>query len=88
MRNINITKYRKLLYTLQFLCKSRKRDLHYNSLWNRNRLTDFERGRIEGMHAAYNDVLRKVQEMMEYADTEWDHIECRKAENRHDKRRN
>ena len=40
------------------------------------------------MHAAYNDVLRKVQEMMEYADTEWDHIECRKAENRHDKRRN
>ena len=40
-------------------------------------LTDFERGYIAGKHAAYNDVLRKIQKMVEDADIDWWNCHCR-----------
>ena len=74
MRDINVTKYRKLLYELQYFCKTSKRKIYKG--WTKNR-TDFERGFGEGKHAAYNEVLRELQKMVEYADVDWEHMHCR-----------
>ena len=81
MRNINVVKYRKLLYKLQFFCRQKKGYLYKDFAFPKKRLTDFERGYIDGKHAAYNDVLRKVQRMHELAEYDWDDVYCREEKN-------
>lgn len=78
MRDINVTKYRKLLYIMQHFCSREKWTLSRMS-YNKS-LTDFERGIIQGKHAAYNKVLRKLDKMVEYADIDWDCVSCREED--------
>lgn len=75
MRDINIVKYRKLLYNIQYFCSHSKWTLS-RTRYNK-RLTDFERGIIQGKHAAYNEVLRELNKAVEYADIDWEHVHCR-----------
>lgn len=77
VRDVNIVKYRKLLYKLQFFCKQKKSYLYKDFIFPKKRLTDFERGYINGKHAAYNDVLRKVDKMSQYAECDWESVHCR-----------
>jgi len=77
MRNINVVKYRKLLYALQFYCRQAKGYLYKDFVFSKKILTDFERGYIAGKHAAYNDVLRELQKMSEHAEYDWDSVHCR-----------
>lgn len=77
MRNINVVKYRKLLYELQFFCRQKKGYLYKDFVFPKKRLTDFERGYIDGKHAAYNDVLRKVNDMSNSAEYDWASVHCR-----------
>lgn len=81
MRDANIVKYRKLLYNIQYFCSHEKWILS-RTRYNK-RLTDFERGIIQGKHAAYNEVLRELHKAVEYADIDWEHMHCReeKVEN-------
>lgn len=72
MRDKNITKYRKLLQELQLYCKDKKSEIHIH--FNR---TDFERGRADGEHTAYNDVLRKLNDMINFAECDWENVKCR-----------
>lgn len=82
MRNINVVKYRKLLYEVQFFCRTSK-----SKLWNslvfpkKKYLTDYERGYIAGQHKAYNEVLRKVGTMIDTAEYDWDGMHCREERN-------
>jgi hypothetical protein len=70
MRDINVTKYRKLLQQLQYFCSLGKaKDLCEHS--------DFERGFAIGRRAAYNEVLRKLSQAIDYADLDWEHTHCR-----------
>lgn len=78
MRDINVTKYRKLLYNLQHFCSHEKWLLsrtRYNKIY-----TDFERGIIQGKHSAYNEVLRELNRMVEDADFEWECMYCREED--------
>ena len=77
-RDINITKYRKLLQQLQSYCSDAKDKLTFQGR------TDHQRGHVDGRHAAYNDVLRKLDEMIEYAETDWEHVYCREEESNND----
>ena len=77
MRNTNVVKYRKLLYKLQFHCRRAKGYIYKELTFPKKILTDFERGYIAGKHAAYNDVLRKVQKMSEFAEYDWESVYCR-----------
>ena len=78
MRNINIVKYRKLLYKLQYFCRINKSHLWAGFMFpNKKHLTDYERGWIAGQHAAYNKVLRELQSMMASAESDWDSMHCR-----------
>lgn len=82
MRNINVVKYRKLLYSLQYFCKSNKSKLWQEFRFPKKRhLTDYERGHIAGQHAAYNKVLREVESMMVFAEYDWDSVHCREEQN-------
>ena len=94
MRDINVVKYRKLLYNLQFFCSCSKKELYKlldkkvlqitlsgQKKYKTKKLTDFERGYIDGKHSAYNEVLRELQKMVEYADFDWEHIHCREENN-------
>lgn len=82
MRNINIVKYRKLLYNLQYFCKENKSSLWLKYISPKKRcLTDYERGWIAGQHAAYNEVLRETQRMMFFAEYDWDSVHCREEQN-------
>ena len=47
MRDINVTKYRKLLYKIQYFC-SHAKWLLYKDFGNQGRMTDFQRGFISG----------------------------------------
>ena len=75
MRDINVTKYRKLLYPLQYFCSNAKRNIKWDAR------TDFELGFINGKHAAYNEMLRELHKAVEYADIDWEHIHCREENN-------
>lgn len=90
MRDINVTKYRKILYKLQYFCKEAKRSgcgyydnglFHItpmnNRINNKKKLTDFERGYIEGKHSAFNDVLRELHSMIVQAEYDWNRTHCR-----------
>ncbi len=81
MRDINVVKYRKLLYNLQFFCKQKKRYLYKDFAGKGHLLTDFERGYIDGKHAAYNDVLREVHDMSNSAEYDWQSVHCREETN-------
>jgi len=72
MRSINIKKYRKLLYNLQYFCSRSKRLMNFGHC-----KTDYERGFVNGKHAAYNDVLREIAKMVRDADYDWDSVHCR-----------
>ena len=75
MRNINVTKYRKLLYPLQYFSSNAKRNIKWDAR------TDFELGFINGKHAAYNEMLRELHKAVEYADIDWEHVHCREENN-------
>ena len=90
MRDINVVKYRKLLYNLQQFCSQAKKELYKlydkkvlyitssgQKKYKPKTLTDFERGYIDGKHSAYNDVLKELNKMCEYADIDWEHCHCR-----------
>ena len=78
MRNINIVKYRKLLYKLQIFCKTNKSNLWRDIvLPKKSPLTDYERGYIAGQHSAYNKVLRETQSMITGAEYDWESVHCR-----------
>ena len=74
MRDINVTKYRKLLQRLQYFCSHAKwtmsREQHGGG-------TDFERGFEAGRHAAYNEMLRELGRAIDNADLDWEHMRCR-----------
>lgn len=76
MRDINVTKYRKLLYDIQYFCSRAKWSL-YKDFGNQGGMTDFQRGFINGKHAAYNEVLRKLEESVRYADYDWNRVSFR-----------
>ena len=94
MRDKNIVKYRKLLYEIQCFCKSRKKEIsaiprfrkkrYYNNFGRQpDRLvsiTDFERGVLDGQQEAYNEVLRKLQKMVEQAEIDWKNMKVRSNE--------
>lgn len=75
MRDSSVVKYRKLLSNIQDFCSCAKRNLNF--AWYDKRLTDFERGVIQGKHAAYNDILKKINKMIEFADVDWEQTKCR-----------
>lgn len=94
LRDKNIVKYRKLLYEIQCFCKSRKKETSAIPRFRKKRfynnferqpdklvsITDFERGILDGKQEAYNEVLRKVQEMMEQAKIDWENMRVRNNE--------
>ena len=75
-RNVNVVKYRKLLHNIQYFCTHAKWQLSREHRKNKG-LTDFERGFISGKHAAYRDVLRKLEKMKVNAEFDWVHTQCR-----------
>ena len=76
MRDISVTRYRKILQNLQFIFSSAKSELNKGYL-KKDKLTDFERGYIEGQHKAYKDILRILDVEVEVADFTWDITHCR-----------
>lgn len=80
MRDINVVKYRKLLYDIQFFCSRAKRLLH-KDFGNKGGMTDFQRGFINGKHSAYNEVLRKLDRSVRFADHDWYSVSCREEKN-------
>lgn len=76
MRNINVTKYRKLLYKLQFFCKQQKFLLSKDFFKQRSG-TDYENGFFNGKHAAYNEVLRELEQSVQCAEYDWRSVDCR-----------
>ena len=80
MRNANVVKYRKLLKTLQCFCSTSKSNL-WNMFPNKHCLTDYERGYIVGHHAAYNKVLRELEDKVVSAECDWDSVHCREEKN-------
>ena len=84
IEDICVKKYRKLLYNLQYFCSSAKWTLNKDFCFKgriKKGYTDFERGFITGRHAAYNEVLRELHKMVEYADIDWNHVHCREEFN-------
>lgn len=79
MRNINVVKYRKLLRNLQCFCKTSKSNL-WNMFSNKKCLTDYEHGYIVGHHAAYNKVLRELEAMVVFAESDWNSEHCREED--------
>ena len=94
LRDKNIVKYRKLLYEIQYFCKSRKKEVSAIPRFRKKRfynnfgrqpdrlvsITDFERGVLDGQQEAYNEVLRKLQEMVEQAEIDWENMRVRNNE--------
>ena len=76
-RDINVTKYRKLLYSIQECCKQRKESTNLIAYTKKSPLTDFERGVIQGKHSAYNNVIKILHEMIECAYYYWENTKCR-----------
>ena len=76
MRDVNVTKYRKILQNLQLVFSSAKSELN-KGYFKKDKLTDFERGCIVGQHKAYKDILRELDLEVEVADSTWDIIHCR-----------
>ena len=79
-RDVNVTKYRKLLYSIQEYCKQRKESANLTAYIKKSPLTDFERGVIQGNHAAYNDILKTVHDMIRHAESDWNYMYCRNEE--------
>ena len=83
MRNINVVKYRKLLYEIQQFCKISKLNIWKNCVLPKKRqLTDYERGCLAGQQKAYNEVLRQVGAMIDSAEYDWNSVYCREEENK------
>ena len=85
MRDINVTKLRKILMDIQSTCtdeKLRANEIEYCKSGKKTNLTDFERGRIAGMHRAYNSILKKLADMINFADYGWKNTHCREEEYR------
>ena len=83
MRDINVTKLRKILMDIQSTCsdeKLRANEIEYRTSGKKTNLTDYERGRIAGMHRAYNSILKKLAVMINFADYEWKNAHCRDEE--------
>lgn len=76
MRDINVTKYRKILQEIQFIFSSTKSELN-KGYFKKDKLTDFERGCIVGQHKAYKDVLKMLDMKVAVADFTWDRTHCR-----------
>lgn len=76
MRDINVTKYRKLLYKFQLFCKQQK-FLLSEDFFKQRSCTDYENGFFNGKHAAYNKVLRELENLVRYADDNWRSVHCR-----------
>ena len=74
MRDINVTKYRKLLQQLQTYCSEAKNNLTFQGR------TDHQRGYVDGRHAAYNDVLREIDQMIRWAEIDWKNTHCREED--------
>ena len=76
MRDINVTKYRKILQKLQLVFSSAKwmLSMYYK---NQDGLTDFARGDINGQHTVYNKVLRVLDKEIAIADATWNDTHCR-----------
>ena len=72
MRDINITKYRKLLEGIVDFCRSSKQEIPNER--PKKILTDFERGREDGKHAAYNSVMKHIQSLIQFADSDWKNV--------------
>lgn len=77
MRNTSIVKYRKLLQSLQEFCREQKSHLYCDMIRPKKTLTQFERGRLDGQHAAYNKVIKELHSMIEFAETDWNNMSCR-----------
>lgn len=78
MRDINITKYRKLLANIQMFCRENKTVLY--RFKPDKKLTDYERGRIAGEHRAYNNVMKHVNNHINTAEYDWNSMRCRDEE--------
>ena len=76
MRDVNIVKYRKLLAQIQDECSHQKQLLYTDKRCN----TDHQRGVIQGKHAAYNDVIKMVHDMIWHAESDWNYMHCRDEE--------
>ena len=85
MRDINVTKYRKLLHRIQYFCTTQK---YMMSVYFTSRrkttdtLTDYENGYLNGRHSAFNDVLRELEIMIRDANGDWNNTHCREENNR------
>ena len=75
MRDIEVVKYRKLLYNIVYFCANAKLTLS-NTLYPK-RLTTFERGVIQGKHEAYNEVLKELHKAEWSAEFDWKNTHCR-----------
>lgn len=80
MRDINVVKYRKLLRELQCFCRTKKSNL-WNMFPNKKCITDYEHGYINGHHAAYNKVLRELEDKVVSAEYDWNGVHCREERN-------
>lgn len=81
MRDINVTKYRKLLYNIQHFC-SHAKSLLYKDFGSQGGMTNFQRGYINGKHAAYNEVLRELDSLVRGAEYDWNGTSCREEAKR------
>jgi hypothetical protein len=79
MRSIEVVKYRKLLQELQQFCSEEKHKLSHSE-WPKQP-TDFERGTAQGKHSAFNKILKELHKMIDYADVDWEHTQCRDDDN-------
>ena len=78
IRDKNVTKLRKIFIDLQEYCKNEKDEANKLAYMKKGSpLTDFEHGRINGMHHAYNRVMKKLQDMIQFAETKWNYVHCR-----------
>lgn len=66
MRDISITKHRKILEGLQKFCSMKKEQAKLKDC-----NTDFTRGIVDGEHMAYNEVLRELHSLIQYAENNW-----------------
>lgn len=68
-------KVKRILAYVQQVITSKKQNIH--NLYNKKKLTDYERGVICGMHTAYNDIQRELHSLIKCADNYIDSINCR-----------
>lgn len=72
MRNLNVLKHRKILIDLQ---KEISKENFSINFYTNKKLTDFERGEIQGQRKAYKNILKILHKYIEYADVNWNYID-------------